>query len=351
MNPTLLLLGQSFSLAAKLAGFVFLAYVYWRYQRKPALFWSISWLSAAFSIISDITGNLYILTLSEAFWAAFLFHGVAVLLEEEEFSSKHLKIFSVAPVVIATYGIILGLLEYSSDWFVILGLPYASSALFMVLSGILMLSIRRTYNHRALYLGIILLINGIHEMDYPILRLVDWFAPIGFTLGAIFAITSAYIMIIFAFTEEFIKIEKPPREIPLKPRLMIIPPSEYPNIKEELKDIPVLAFVRDLDTPKTWRKFFVSAAVEHGSIFPTDLPKITEITIRYFREAREKNFEGVALIDCPEYLRTYNGFDAIVKFLASLKDYTILYQAVLILVIDERAWDERELTLLKRLLT
>ncbi|MCO6040863.1 DUF835 domain-containing protein [Thermococcus alcaliphilus] len=351
MNHTLLLLGQISSLSAKIAGALFLAYIYWKHRRKPALCWSLSWIAAASSILSDITGNMYIVSLSEAFWAMFLFYGTILLLEEEGITNREVGVLSIIPVITSLYGILIGNLGRSSDWFALLGLPYAVSALFITSSGLMILFLRKLYDSKALYLGGVITLYGLHELDYPVLRLVEWFAPIGFALGAIFSILSAYVMIKFVFTEEFIRIERPPVEMYLKPGVMIIKPEEYNTIKEKLEKVPVLAFVRSLHVPESWNAFFITTTGERNSIFPTDLAKIVDITVRYLREAKEKGFEGIIVIDCPEYLKTYNGFEALVKFLASLKDFTLLYNGVLILVIEEEAWEKRELKILKRVLT
>ncbi|KUJ99013.1 MAG: Uncharacterized protein XD43_1317, partial [Thermococcales archaeon 44_46] len=166
-----------------------------------------------------------------------------------------------------------------------------------------------------------------------------------------FSILSAYFMIKFVFTEEFIRIEKPPVDMDLKPGVMIIKPEEYNTIKEKLEKMPVLAFVRNLHVPESWNAFFITTTGERNSIFPTDLAKIVDTSVRYLNEAKEKGFEGIIVIECPEYLKTYNGFEALVKFLASLKDFTLLYNGVLILVIEEEAWEKRELKILKRVLT
>ncbi|HII68116.1 MAG TPA: DUF835 domain-containing protein [Thermococcaceae archaeon] len=350
MNSTLLLLGQSFSLSAKIVGALFLAYVYWKHKRKPALYWSLSWVAAASSIFSDITGNIYLLSLSEAFWAMFLFYGLIVLLEEESIGSKQLRILSTIPPIISIYGILLGSLDYSSDWFVVLGLPYAVSALFIMFSGAIITYVRKIYNHRALYLGGVLLIYGFHELDFPMMRRVDWFAPIGFTLGAIFSIVSAYVMIKFVFAEEFIKPEKPSVKTYIHPGVLLISPTQYSSMKDELKDIPVLAFVRDSKIPKTWNTFFVSTVEVRNSISPTNLAFIIDTSVRYLKEAKNKGFGGAIIIDCPEYLKAYNGFESLAKFFASLKDFTILFGGTLILVIEKEAWNERELQILKRIL-
>ncbi|WP_052315953.1 DUF835 domain-containing protein [Thermococcus sp. PK] len=267
-------------------------------------------------------------------------------------ANEKVKLLSAIPVIVSLYGALVDVLGLSSDWFALVGLSYAVSAFLMVISGLLIISLKTFYNKKALYLGSAVTLHGLHELDYPILRLVEWFAPIGFTLGAILALLVAYFMIRFVFTEQFIKgIKKPPVEVHFKPGVMMLMPEEYTTIKEKLEKIPVLGFVRDLNIPESWNVFFITSIEGRNSISPTNLARITDITVRYLKEAKEKGFGGTVVVDCPEYLKTYNGFEAIVKFLSALKDFTLFYGGVLILVIDEGAWEERELVTLKRVLT
>jgi len=91
-----------------------------------------------------------------------------------------------------------------------------------------------------------------------------------------------------------------------------------------------------------------SAPIENG-IPPTNLELITELCVHYMREVREKGSPGVIYIACLEYLKLYNSFMGLLKFLHRLRDYTIMYGGRVIVEIDEKVWDERELTQLKLL--
>ncbi|MCD6372204.1 MAG: DUF835 domain-containing protein [Thermococcus sp.] len=351
MDQTMLLLGQTLSLSAKVTGVLFLAYIYWKHRRESAFWWSLSWVAAASSIFADISENIYLLSVAEAFWAALLFCGTLCLLEENGVVSRRIKVISAIPVVTSLYGILIGVLGYSSDWFTLLGLPYAVSALFITISGLVILSLKDFYNKSALHLGGVITVLGLHELDFPILRLVEWFAPIGFVLGSVLAILSAYFMIKFVFTEEFIKVEKPPVEINFTPGVMMVSPEDYSKIKEMLKEVPALAFVRDLNVPEAWNAFFITNTGKgSSSIPPTNLARILDMATRYLREANEKGVTGVIVVDCPEYLKAYNRFETLAKFLASLKDSAVLHNGVLVLITDEGAWEKREFEMLKRIL-
>lgn len=60
--------------------------------------------------------------------------------------------------------------------------------------------------------------------------------------------------------------------------------------------------------------------------------------------ARENG--GVVLIDCLEYLLTYNDFSNVFKFLINLKDQLLLLGASFIIAADEKAIGEREYRIL-----
>ncbi|WP_367884626.1 DUF835 domain-containing protein [Thermococcus sp. JCM 11816] len=81
---------------------------------------------------------------------------------------------------------------------------------------------------------------------------------------------------------------------------------------------------------------------------PTNLPKITEIINRYLRAAGSG---GIVLIDGIEYIHMYNGFDAMAKWLSTIRDIAYLNNGSVIVVTDSRAWNEREWNLLIRLLS
>jgi two-component sensor histidine kinase len=70
-----------------------------------------------------------------------------------------------------------------------------------VWAGILVLRSPRGHGVGAPIVGITLLIWGIHKMDYPFLRSVEWFAPWGYLLGAIAAATTGVGMVLVYFEQ------------------------------------------------------------------------------------------------------------------------------------------------------
>ncbi len=83
------------------------------------------------------------------------------------------------------------------------------------------------------------------------------------------------------------------------------------------------------------------------AISPTNLSPMIELCVRYMKEAMEKGASGIVYINCLEYLKIYNSFASILKFLHVLRDYAIIYNGTVIIEIEGRAWNDREIVLLK----
>ncbi|WP_394335178.1 DUF835 domain-containing protein [Thermococcus gorgonarius] len=64
----------------------------------------------------------------------------------------------------------------------------------------------------------------------------------------------------------------------------------------------------------------------------------------------QENPDVPVVIECLEYLALHNGFNSLLKFLNTLRDYAILYGGTVYLVTDPLAWTDREYALLERLI-
>jgi archaellum biogenesis ATPase FlaH len=80
------------------------------------------------------------------------------------------------------------------------------------------------------------------------------------------------------------------------------------------------------------------------SIDPSDLEKL-EYLIHEFVSSHEN---AVVLLDGVEYLILQNSFESTLKFLQSLNDQIILNGATLIMPLDPKSLDRKELSLLER---
>ncbi len=237
------------------------------------------------------------------------------------------------------------------NWLATVGVAYAVSGLFILLSGFLLVGLRNLYGNHLKYLGILLIVYGAHEMDYPLLRPVDWFAPVGFSLSAALTLLIAYFFVRFAGHEEFLKLPsehpKPIKEI--KPGLTLLPSEEYKKLLSTLKDLPLLAFTRNPgETPENWTVYTISQIERERTVSPTNLPKITEIVNRYLKTAGNG---GTVLINGIEYISMYNGFEATAKWISTLRDIAYVNNGSVIVVTDRETWNEREWNLIMRLVT
>ncbi|NJE07019.1 DUF835 domain-containing protein [Thermococcus sp. M39] len=357
MDKLFLDIGRGLSLSIKLIAAGYLLYIFHSGNRKSTLILALAWLSATVSIVFDIVSIHELNSIFEALFASLLFYGILRVIEEEAFCPIPTEFSYVAsvPLVMTLYLIGITNLRNTSEWLMSIGIPYGLSGFYIFLAGVLTVSISRIYCKKATLLAISLMLYGIHDMDYPLLRPVEWFAPIGFVLGALFTFMASYSIIQFVRTERFQELLKKEesQKIEIETGVLIVDEDTYKRIKESLRDFEVLAFLRDIsDVPEKWEAYFIThiTGKDVKTISPTNLAKIAELANRYLRATAAVNKQGVIVIDCLEYLIMYNSFESIVKFLSSLRDFIILYNGSLLLVTNPSAWSKKEWALLKRLL-
>lgn len=355
MNLSLLIIGQWINTSAKLTASIALFYAYIQHRRKFTVFWSLAFLVDAFSILFDFVSKQYVLVLFQAFTVSLLFYGAFIILEEEGiqlFPLSYKYISGLSPIVLTLYIIAYYIFRgNTADTFSEIVLMYGIAGFFYFFTGVLLLSLSEIYSRKGTCLAIIFMLYGLHKMDYPFLRPVEWFAPIGFLLGAIFTVLEVVLILLIISSEEFKKLNKAGKEVEIESGILVIDPKEYQKVKEKLKEVPVLAFLRNIkNVPENWEVYFITKIPEPKSISPTELEKIVEISHRYLIEAERKGIKGIILLDCLEYLCTYNEFTSLAKFLTALKDYVIIHEGTLILITEEAAWGEKEWNMLKRLL-
>ncbi|MBP1911242.1 DUF835 domain-containing protein [Thermococcus stetteri] len=275
---------------AKLFTASYLWYSYRKSLRKSALIFSLAFIAASLQVFGDLIGSQNVTTTMEALSASLLFYGTLRFLDEEGFSFtvNRGKYVSITPFILTLYMLTMERSSYP-NWLATVGVAYAISGLFMLLSGIMLMDLKDLYKDYAKYLGITLIINGAHEMDYPLLRPVEWFAPIGFSLSAVLTVLIAYFFVKFVGHEAFLK---PPSEKlkslrsvkEVKPGLTLLSPEEYRKLLPELKEVPLMAFTRNLSkVPENWRVYTISQVEHKRTVQPTNLPKITEIVNRYLK--------------------------------------------------------------------
>lgn len=100
-----------------------------------------------------------------------------------------------------------------------------------------------------------------------------------------------------------------------------------------------------LDIGEDVKIWWLTKAEREDAIHPTRLPFLTYNIVEFISGGNQKRF---VFLDGIEYLILENGFESIYKFLTSLKDYAILYDAVILVPIDPDVYDLKEYNLLLR---
>jgi DNA-binding response OmpR family regulator len=93
-------------------------------------------------------------------------------------------------------------------------------------------------------------------------------------------------------------------------------------------------------TPILW----LSKQQGKNNLSPTDLGLLRQIIIEYL----EKSGESIIILDGLEYLITHNSFEALLKYLDDINEAVMLSKSRLLIPVDPRALDEKELALLER---
>ncbi|NJE26864.1 DUF835 domain-containing protein [Thermococcus sp. MV5] len=329
-----------------------LVYTYLRHRIKVLRIWAISWMFFILMQLSFYGGNKEGVAVCYSFFSGALLYGVLLYFREhtDVRNSLKLEIIGIVPPLFTIYLLVLKHLGISEE-LLSNEAPYVVlSGVFFLFSGLVFLAMKREWRRNAFYLGILLMVFGLFVITYP-LRISSETPLVWISIGSVLSVVIAFFMITLVTSKEFLFFEKQVGvKVTLEPGGHLITSDEYQALKEELKEFPVLAFVRSLNIPESWKAYFLSTEERKNSIYPTNLAYMAQLASEYFKEAERKGLRGVVVIDCPEYLLMYNGFESIAKFLASLKDFAMSYGGVLLIVVDESAWNAHQLAILKRVL-
>ncbi|MDK2869970.1 MAG: hypothetical protein PWP39_1205 [Pyrococcus sp.] len=328
------------TLAVKWIGALWLLSIYVKTKRRSSLIMALAMIFYGLHTLGDLLALPTFSAIAESLFSTLVGYGVSYFLIEEGKYPRTPVIFSLIPLLSGLYLVALSLSSPGN----VLGGVYGISGLFIAISGYLLWKTRASKKISALALS--LLFIGLHQMDYPFLRPIEWFAPIGFAIATILTMTLVIGIVKFFGSEEYFK--KGAIKVEIKSGALLISPSEFKErYLPTLQDMPVLAFVRNIEAPKSWYSYLISNIEDQkSSIFPTNLPRILEISRRYFSSVKN----GIVVIDALEYLTIYNGFEAIAKFLATLRDFAILDNGTVIIITEKKAWKDREWALLTSLL-
>ena len=338
-------------------GAVILFRAYLKNRRRSALAFSLAWI---FDFLSIFLSSSYLTVSSLTFtiFSALIFYGSVKFLKEESIRIEYKNILWFVPIPTIFLLYLLGLYEYTQnvEWVVTAGASFGISGIFVIMGGIFLKETEEIYKSAIKYLYIGIILFGIHLVPAALFGLDVWYRPIGFTFSAILIIAMILAMMKLVSSEPFLKqgANKVPK-INLKTGVMLLNSKEYHELKNSLKEIPALAFLRDVvDVPEKWSCYFVTTVPFQGkfknTISPTDLGRMTELSYRYFEELSKSNRRGVVIIDCLEYLTVYNSPESMMKFLSKLRDFAVVTNGTLILVVEEESLDKRILAQLKKIM-
>ena len=77
--------------------------------------------------------------------------------------------------------------------------PFLYMACIYILTGVVFIKAPKKHSFFSPLLGILFVLWGVHKLDYPFTRTIEWFAPIGYIMGEVFAISIAVGILILYF--------------------------------------------------------------------------------------------------------------------------------------------------------
>ena len=115
-------------------------------------------------------------------------------------------------------------------------------------------------------------------------------------------------------------------------------------VNEFLGDKNIVVIARN---PYLFEKYEIpilwpSKVENENAISPAHLERILHWAVTSIKS------EDALIIDGVEYLILENGFESVFRFLVNLKDHILLRNSILVLVVDERALEEKHAFLLQR---
>ncbi len=192
------------AVAATLSNSAILAVVYlylWLRERERSLgilflSWAIYTLRFVFMLLYVRAGSTYLLAANQALVllsSHLILSGFRLWTGKSAFPVP----WTIATAAAFVWLAVAAALRVEFTFFAIPVFVY--SGWIFVWTGVLVL---RNMSHRetgSMIVGITLIVWGVHKMDYPFLRPVEWFAPWGYLLGAIVAVITGVGMVLIYF--------------------------------------------------------------------------------------------------------------------------------------------------------
>ncbi|ALV62625.1 hypothetical protein ADU37_CDS09260 [Thermococcus sp. 2319x1] len=361
-NPQTITISEGFIVAlADLLAFLLIFRIYLKNKRTSALLLSLAWICDLLTVIGYAFQLLPLAGMFILLFSAFFLNGTIELIREENISievnykvlfpllSLLFAVYSLFPDYMFQYGLFRGIAS--------LYVSHGLATIVMVTTGYLMKELTYIYGRKAKYLSTLLVLFGLHLLPVPISIILGSkiYPIIGSTISLVLILGLVFLTIRLTSSEEFLRLKTMEiHEVEIESGVKILNQEEYKKIKEKLKNVPVLAFVRTLNNiPESWTHYFVTTATKESdveAISPMNLERMTELSYKYLKAMEEAGSRGIILIDCLEYLIMYNEFTSVMKFLNKLKDFVVSHKGTLILVAEKDAFEDQQWALLTRLL-
>ncbi|AIU69284.1 hypothetical protein TEU_02405 [Thermococcus eurythermalis] len=310
---------------ALLVSYVLLFYNYHLTGRKALFYYALAWvsLSVPFFVPRE---SVYMTGL--AVFAFLIWLGNIKASDELLCSikySRELRYFSVVPIA----GLLFLFPKHLLASLAVLSISVMFAGTYLILTGN---SDFKLMGSLEVLFGVVSFFRGYYFSNLP-LSLVE----------AVLAFVLAYVSIKAFLDSSFIGEFGEMRDVKtkLKPGVVMLNP-----VPEDILE-GALVFSRKKNEAPNW--FWITTVSSEG-IAPTNLPKMLDIAVKFMKMASEHGKHPVIVIDGLEYLTLQNGFPAVTKFLATLRDYALLHNATVIISGDDSFLDERERAILRKLL-
>ena len=353
------------NILSRWALFLAISYKAWKTREKGWLLLSTAFFINALDIESYILNPLGIRIIPDAYIIAGKIPNFAITilllwgalhLKYEETTFRHVLIMSIVAVVSYLWLFLLATDVFGDNFALQSSVPslFYGGALVYFGSVLWRHVVSKNKAEMLFPLGLILL--GALNITYPVTRNIEWFAPIGFMLGAIFRLTAAIGALRFAFYE--ILPPRKPIHTGMPPGAFMVSSSTQNKAVLDLISTPGVILITRMPPSRILEKvhpesiaFWVTRVSEGKlndkpaiyAVPPTKMGILTDLLAK----AVEKGYV-TAYIDTFEYLMVENGFENALKFILSLKDRIISAGGTIILVLDYDALSTKELKLLEK---
>ncbi len=366
----------SISCLLKFVVFAVLVVRYTQNRNKIFLCWMIGWLFFSLFALFD----LLTIWIKSGFWndfwmfaSHFIFALTAVILLQGTTYMKSEMIIEkyripLVLAVIAFFSALMGVFVIK-EWPWCALLPMWIGGIVLIITGIYFwLYAAHRENPAGYVVSVALVLHGIHFLDYPFLRPVEWFAPYGFWIGSVFSSIFAVgsIMLVFPrwLIEPTTEIAKPAvKKEKIEEKYELEPHRSY-LVKEEKPQKSFKLFVNEVEHgaqglivtrqyPNEIRKryrlektpiIWLSTKPGDNIIDPTNIATLIHMIINFI----QKSENSILLVDAVEYLVSNNNFQIILRAIERLNEVVMQSNSRMIISLDPRTLEMNEVAVLER---